>query len=107
MAPAQVLAEPAFDLLCLIEEVPAHRLHDHFWRQTRLWLFRDRHHYRERLLPRNLLRRAQKICDGIIIEVALIERGGIAAIEELPGVSDLEVDTRPPILGTISRVCRH
>ena len=60
-----------------------------------------------RFFPRNLLGRTQKICDGVVIKVALIEGRWISAIKELTGVSDFEVDTRPPTLGTISRACRH
>ncbi len=55
-----------------------------------------------RLFPRNL-RSTQKICDGIVLKVALIERRWISPIEQLPGLTDVEVDTRPPIFGTVLR----
>ena len=91
MAAPYVLAKPAFDLLSLVNEMTADGLHDCVRRQTRLRVFRDRHDYREWLLPRNLLRCVQKVCYGTVIEVALIEWCRVPVIEQLSRVSDLEV----------------
>jgi hypothetical protein len=87
-----VLAESAFDLLTLIDEVTAHRLDDHVWRQTRLWFIRNHHHDCQRSFPRDLLGRSQKVLNGIRVEIALVKRRWVSGIEQLARVPDLEVD---------------
>jgi len=87
-----VLAESAFDLLTLVDEVTAHRLHDHVWRQTRLWFLRNHHHDRQLSFPRDLLGRSQKVFDGIRVEIALVKRRWVSCIKQLARVPDLEVD---------------
>jgi hypothetical protein len=87
-----VLAKAAFDLLTFVDEVTAHRLHDHVWLQTRLWLLRNRDHDCQRSFSGNFFGRSQEVFDGIRVEVALTKRGWVSGIKQLAGVPDLKVD---------------
>jgi hypothetical protein len=78
-----VLAESAFDLLTLVDEVTAQRLRDHVWPQTRLWFLGNHHHDSQRSFPRDFLGRSQKVIDGIRVEIALVKRREVSIIKQL------------------------
>ena len=102
LASTNVFTEPALDPLELVAEVTAPPPPRSLGRQTGFRLFRDRHHDRQPLFPRDFLCRGQDVIDGTGVEIAFAKWRRVSAIEELARVPDFEVDTGPALLDAIA-----